>query len=210
MSNPTFGQALQALNLINAKDPAAERLTALYGSGILSDLLEADLSRVSRDAVRAALKLGTLVPDVFRLTVDYGQTLEQMIADGKYDCKDDDIMAKRFPIKDNGIMEFEGRYFHFNRDISSENAIKEIEAADPKNPWAAAKIEHVLSHGKIFPEEQRKFPIIGLGSVAKVRGRRYVPVLYKACSLRHLYLNWFVYDWNPFYRFLAVRKVSAS
>ena len=60
MSKATFGQALQALNLIHAKDPTAERLTALYNSGILADVLDADLSKVERDAVRAALKLGSI------------------------------------------------------------------------------------------------------------------------------------------------------
>ncbi len=148
--------------------------------------------------------------DVFRLTVDYGQSLEEMIAAGSYDWWNDDITAKRFPIKGNGVVEFEGRYFYFNRDISSENATKEIEAADPKNPWSAAKIEHVLSHGKTFPEEQRKFPIIGLGSVAGVHGRRYVPVLFEDDSKRGLHLIWFGRGWGPVYRFLAVRKVSAS
>src|SRR5438552_3599490 len=107
----------------------------------------------------------------FYLWVDYGQSLEEMIVAGNYDWKNDDITAKRFPITDKGVVEFEARYFHFNRDISSENAIKEIEATDTANPWSTAEIEHVLSHGKTFPEEQRKFPIIGLGSVAEVGGR---------------------------------------
>lgn len=154
--------------------------------------------------------LETLVPDIFQLTVDYSQSLEQMIAAGRYDWKNSDITAKRFPITGKGAMEFEARYFHFNRDISSENAIKEIEAADTANPWSAAKIEHVLSHGKTFPEEQRKFPIIGLGSVAEVDGRRRVPYLDGGDSGRGLRLRWFDVVWSPVCRFLAVRKVSVS
>jgi len=200
MSNPSFGQALQALNLINAKDPTAERLTALYESGILSDILDADLSKVERQAVRTALGLGILVRDVFRLTVDYGQSLEQMIDAGHYDWVNSDITAKRFPIEGKGVVEFEGRYFHFNRGISSENAIKEIEAAS----WKPAKIEHVLSHGKTSPEEQHKFPIIGLD------GDRRVPVLGRGGSGRDLNLGWFGRGWDPFARFLAVREVSGS
>lgn len=167
---------------------------------------------------KAQLKEGVLSPestphitsDTFYLTVDYGLSLEQMIAAGQYDWKNDDITEKRFPIKDGGIMEFEACHFHFNRNISSENAIKEIEAADSKNPWSAAKIEHVLSHGKTFPEEQRKFPILGLGSVAKVDGDRYVPGLDEDGSGRGLGLSWFGGGWGSIGRFLAVRKVSAS
>ena len=154
--------------------------------------------------------IASLVAGIFRLTVDYSQSLEQMTAAGRYDWKNDEITSKRFPITGKGVVEFEGRYFHFDRNISSENAIKEIEAEDTANPWSPAKIEHVLSHGKTFPEEQRKFPIVGLGSVALVYGRRCVPVLHEGGSGRYLYLNWFDDDWDPVCRFRAVRKVSAS
>jgi hypothetical protein len=43
------------------------------------------------------------------------------------------------------------------------------------------------------------------GSVAKVNGNRNVPELNKDGSERNLNLNWFDNDWNPIYRFLAVR-----
>jgi hypothetical protein len=148
--------------------------------------------------------------DVFRLTVDYGQSLERMIDAGQYDWKNDDITTKRFPTTEKGIVEFEGRYFHFNQNISSESAVEEIESADTANPWSPAKIEHLLSHGKTFPEEQRKFPIIGLGSVAWIGGGRGVPALREVDSKRNLSLNWSGYGWLPISRFLAVRKVSAS
>lgn len=147
---------------------------------------------------------------LFRLTVDYTQSLEQMVAAGRYDWVNSDITAKRFPIVGEGIVEFDARYFHFNRSISSENAVKEIESADTANPWMPAEIEHTLSHGKTFPDEQRKFPIVGLGSVAKVRGYRGVPCLSKGGSRRRLFLDWWYDVWDPGYRFLAVRKVSVS
>ncbi len=144
--------------------------------------------------------------DIFRLTIDYSLTLEQIIATGQYDWKNDDITAKRFPIKGDGIVEYEARYFHFNRNISSEDAVKEMEAAG----WQPAKIEHALSHGKTFPDEQRKFPIIGLGSVAEVSCSRGVPCLRGSVSERRLGLDWWGDVWSPDYRFLAVRKVSVS
>lgn len=43
------------------------------------------------------------------------------------------------------------------------------------------------------------------GSVAKIDGNRNVPYLNKDDSNRKLNLNWFDNDWNPVYRFLAVR-----
>lgn len=45
------------------------------------------------------------------------------------------------------------------------------------------------------------------GSVAKVNGNRNVPYLNKNGSKRNLNLNWWNDDWNPDYRFLAVRHV---
>lgn len=144
--------------------------------------------------------------DTFRLTVDYGQTLDQMIAVGRYDWKNSDITAERFSIEGNGIVEFEARYFHFDRNISSESAIVAMKEAG----WEPAKIEHVFAHGKTFPEEQCKFPVIGLGSVAEVSGDRLVPGLGSVGSERNLNLDWFDDDWNPVCRFVAARKVSAS
>jgi hypothetical protein len=129
-----------------------------------------------------------------------------MVAAGNYDWKNDDLTAKRFPIVGKGKVEFEDTIFHFDRDISSEDAVKEILAADPKNPWEPAKIENILAYGAKNPEEQRKFPIIGLGSVGGVRGDRRVPYLHGNASKRSLYLLWWVDDWGAFYRFLGVRK----
>ena len=148
-----------------------------------------------------------LLYDVFRLMVDYGQSLEQMIDAGRYDYANNDITTKRFPIKGEGKVEFEGRYFHFNRTTSSKNAIAAMKEAG----WEPANIEHLLVLGEKYPDEQRKFPIIGLGSVAKVYGNRSVPVLNKDDSERHLYLPWFDRDWSGPCRFLAVRnKASAA
>lgn len=148
-----------------------------------------------------------LLYDVFRLMVDYGQSLEQMIDAGRYDYANNDITTKRFPIKGEGKVEFEGRYFHFNRTTSSKNAIAAMKEAG----WEPANIEHLLVLGEKYPDEQRKFPIIGLGSVAKVHGYRPVPYLDRRDSKRSLYLLWFVSAWNGYCRFLAVRnKASAA
>ena len=209
MSKATFGQAFQALNLIHAKDPSSERLGALYGSGILSDLLD-PAACLDRDAIRIALKLGVVMPEQIVLSVDYGQTLEQMIAAGYYDWTNSDITQARFPIVGDGVQQFEAKIFHFDCNISSEKAVKEIETADIANPWEPGKIEHTLSFGTKFPEEQRKYPIIGLGSVAKISGLRSVPSLDGDGTERGLGLGWWDFDWFGFCRFLAVRKLSSA
>ena len=100
------------------------------------------------------------------ITVDYGLPLEHMIAAGRYDWIDDDITAERFPVKGEGVAEFETKLFRFDV-VSSGNAIKEIEAQG----WQAAGIEHLLSFGAANPDEQRKYPIVALGSIGRGRWR---------------------------------------
>jgi len=146
-----------------------------------------------------------LVPaGIFRLAVDYGKLLAEMIAAGRYDWKNSDITARRFPIEGKGVVEFEARYFHPDYTISSDDAIATMNAG-----WEPAKIEHILALGATFPDEQRKFPIVGLGSVAEVDGSRVVPCLSKDGSRRGPGLSWWGLDWDSDCRFLAVRKVSA-
>lgn len=146
----------------------------------------------------------------FLVRVDYAQSLDAMIAAGRYDWKNDYITAKRFKLEGDGNVEFESCLFHFDRYIESPDAVKAIEAADKDNPWSPGKIEHVLSFGAFFPEEQRKYPIIALGSVATISGRRSVPVLWESGTGRNLDLPWWSSGWHDDYRFLAVRKVPAT
>ena len=187
-----------------------ERFQAVLGSGLVSDIFNPDAQIANRLAVRRALGLGALPSTLGRHIVDYSLDLEAMIAAGNYDWRDDDITAKRFPIVGEGRVEFEDTIFHFDRDISSENAVKEIVGADTNNPWEPAKIENTLAYGAKNPEEQRKYPIIGLGSVGKVNGNRSVPYLYGGSSERGLHLGWWDDGWDSSYRFLAVRKVKKS
>lgn len=58
-------------------------------------------------------------------TIDFGQTFEAMIAAGKCDWKDDAITARKFPIEGTGIKTFRNKLFHFDRSISSEDAVAE-------------------------------------------------------------------------------------
>jgi hypothetical protein len=47
-----------------------------------------------------------------------------------------------------------------------------------RNFWKPARIEGLLAYGVKNPNEQRQYPIVGLGSFAGVLGSRYVPYLY--------------------------------
>jgi hypothetical protein len=142
------------------------------------------------------------------ITVDYTKSLEEMIAAGRYDWVNRDITPSRFPIVGTGVAEFETKVFHFDRYISSEDAVTAIKADDTQNPWEQpAKIEALLAYGAKNPDEQRQYPIIGLGSVARVRSGRRVPGLGLIDAERDLGLGWWGSDWRAHHRFLAVRKV---
>lgn len=205
MQQPTFGQAGHTLTIIAAQNPDQGHLKTLH-DGYLSDLVQAIVtgSLPDREIFRTALGLGPLF---IYLAVDCGRTLEEMIAAGKYDWKNDDITSKNFPITGTGKDEWEFELVHPNRDISTTDAQKETaKGSDPANPWMDAKIEHLLAYGEAFPETQRKFPIVALGSVAEVDGDRYVPYLREDASERDLSLRWIGRAWNSRFRFLRVRK----
>jgi hypothetical protein len=144
------------------------------------------------------------------VAIDYGTSLQDMIAAGRYDWVNSDITPKRFPIVGTGIVEFEPKVFHFDRYISSEDAVAAIVADNKQNPWEPAKIEALLAYAAKNPDEQRQYPIIGLGSVARVDGDRSVPCLGLDVAGRGLNLLWWDYDWEDFCRFLAVRKLSSA
>lgn len=128
--------------------------------------------------------------------------LQRLIAAGKYDYVNPNINNDKFPVPENFILSEEPKVFHFNRDISSEDVAKEME----KEGYEPAMIWDLLDYGAKNPEEQRKYPIVGLGSVGEVHGRRRVPYLCGSDSGRSLDLGWWDDDWNAHYRFLGVRK----
>jgi len=138
--------------------------------------------------------------------VDYTKTVDQAIADGEYGWKNSDITAKHFPISPEMIgtkVEISGKLFHFNRGMSSEDVIKEMD----KDGYRPAVLMEALALAAAYPELQRKFPIIALGSVRHGSdGFRWVPCLRVDGRSRRLSLDYFDDDWNASCHFLGVRK----
>lgn len=207
----TAGQAKHSLVILEQQGLSADNYKTLH-DGYLADLAKAAKAGTlpDRKIFREMLKLGPIMTDTFRFAVDYDRGLALMIDDGHYDWKNGDITPERFPIKGKGIVEFEGCLVHFGRGTESAANVKAIEEADQVDPWSAGAIEHLLAFGAKFPQEQRKFPIIALGSVVSINGNRCVPELWWNGTERYLYLIWFDGRWFGTYRFLAVRKVSAA
>jgi hypothetical protein len=123
----------------------------------------------------------------------------------KYCWFDSDLDEKMFPHDPTTVGEWEWKLVHIDRDISSEDAKSAVEV----DGWSPAKAEHLLTFGAMFPEEQRKYPIVALGSVGEPDGRRLVLILDTDDSGRHLDLCGWCGDWHRIFRFLVVRKVQS-
>jgi hypothetical protein len=63
----------------------------------------------------SSMNTDTITDTDFITTIDFSQTLEQMIAAGKYDCTNPDIKADKFPIEGTGTKKFRNKVFHFVR-----------------------------------------------------------------------------------------------
>jgi hypothetical protein len=141
------------------------------------------------------------------IAVDYGMSLQNMIAAGHYDRTSDKITARRIPIVGSGIVKFQAKLHHFDRRISSEQAVKRLTRA---GVWEPAKIEHLLAFAAKNPAEQRNYPIVALGSVARVYLQRHVPFVDGDNSERDLELSWWSGYWFDHCRFLAVRNLASA
>lgn len=135
------------------------------------------------------------------VTVNYDSSLADMIAAGHYYYINRNITAERFPVKGSGSKELAVKLIHFNRRISSEGAVKEMN----KMGLRPATLEELLAFGAKYPDMQRGFPIVALGSSALVHHSRCVPYLDMA-SERVVHLDMWRNDWGDCTRFLAVRK----
>ncbi|HEY4476338.1 MAG TPA: hypothetical protein VI954_02465, partial [Candidatus Paceibacterota bacterium] len=94
----------------------------------------------------------------------------------------------------------------FNRYISTDEALRELD----KVGMRPAELHELLAFGEKYPDVQREFPIVALGSVwdDQIGYRCFVPYLHGNGLGRRLFLNWVEGDWREFYRFAAVRKAA--
>lgn len=98
--------------------------------------------------------------------------------------------------------EIEPEYVQIGRDVSNDAALAEID----KRGLRPCLPEELIVFGDAYPEEQRKFPIVALGSEASVCGDRYVAYLWHDDYGRHLSLYWVDGGWGGDYQCLAVCK----
>ena len=146
---------------------------------------------------------GVATQTLFTVTVDYSKTIEDMVKSGRYDWFNDNITSKNFPTKRAGKTEIIVELVHFNRNIGTDEALKKLD----RMGYRPVELHELLAFGEKYPEIQREFPIVALGSVWRDScGYRALPWLGGRGSRRHLDLSWRAHDWSELCRFAAVRK----
>jgi hypothetical protein len=150
---------------------------------------------------------GISVPDGCEIiSVDYALKLIDAITAAAFDWKNDDIVEKNFPNQahETGEQNLTVKLYHFGKDMSSEDVVSAMD----KDGFRPATLRELLAYAVKNPDEQRKYPIVGLGSVWGHGGHRSVPYLDLGGGGRELGLGWWSDGWYGRCRFLAVRKSS--
>ncbi|MFH1611493.1 MAG: hypothetical protein ABIA83_02745 [Patescibacteria group bacterium] len=169
----------------------------------LAELIAQDkVGRVTRENLQRFL--ASLDGDTgYTVLVDYRKTIEQMVSAGRYDWSDGNINSVNFPVNGTGVATITPELVHLNKKASSEEALAHKEA----NGLRPATIEELLAFGATYPDVQREFPVVALGSSWVDRdGHRRAPYLDGDGSERELSLDWYGSGWFEGCRFLAVRK----
>ena len=195
-----------AIREAGGSDEDIHRLVTPEGAGALRKMarvaaLRGECEVVTTDKLAATEHQPT--PSTYPVTVDYTQTLEQMIAAGRYDKQNRDITQEHFPLQGSGQIEVELHLVHLNRDASTDSVLAELD----RRGLRPATLAELLAFGAKHPNLQKEFPIIALGSVWRHwGGSRGVACLAGWGGERSLSLDWLGHDWGRCCRFLAVRK----
>jgi hypothetical protein len=144
------------------------------------------------------------VVTTYPVTIDYRKSLDEMVKAGRYGYTNPAITSEHFPIQGEGEVPTELVFVHFDRNIESDGAVAELN----KMGLEPARLEHACAFGEKYPDVQKEFPIVFLGSVwADASGNRHVPYLDGWSGGRGLGLSGWSGGWGRRCRFAAVRKV---
>jgi hypothetical protein len=131
------------------------------------------------------------------VTVDYRQTLEQMIAAGGYDHVNRHITQSSFPVAPGGDAERELTLVHIGRVVSTDELMHELEDLAVRS----GRIEELLAFGAAYPQAQRQYPIVAVGALDEYHRR---PFLWGSPRVRHHDLRFDEKIWGGNIRFLTV------
>ena len=139
----------------------------------------------------------------FKVNVDYSQSLSVMIEAGKFDRVSEACTSKNFPVEGEGQVDVDVVIVHLDRHATTTG---EVEAELDKRGLRPARIEELLALGTAYPDLQREYPIVALGSGCVLGVDGIVPVLFRDVDRRELSLDYYEDEWERHCRFAAVRK----
>ena len=165
--------------------------------------LRGECEVIGADNSASATSQSTAVLSTYPVTVDYSRSMEQMVAAGEYNTKNDNITQEHFPLQGSDQIEVELHLVHLNRDASTDSVLAELD----RRGLRPAILAELLAFGAKHPNFQKEFPIIALGSVwQNWGGYRSVACLGSWGGARSRSLGWVAGGWSGCCRFLAVRK----
>ncbi|MEE4452186.1 hypothetical protein [Novosphingobium resinovorum] len=186
-------------------------MTLDFQSPALNDEQIAALVRLlgGPDEVRRMLSGDTGIAQF--ATIPGSLSFEERVARGSYGWRHPDLTEASFPLAGldadddahDDRREVEQKLFHFNRNVSSEDAAQLIVEAG----FEPAAIADILAFGEAAPHVQCRHPVVGLGSVATIEGKASAPTLWFDGTRRTLDVLWLDGDWHRNYRFLGVRRI---
>jgi len=187
-----YSEITATLEVLDAQGVTREDLISVRKSRTLAKKI-AEVIMASKQKVR----------ETYKVVVDYGKSLAEMILLGNYGWFNDDINSKNFPLQGTGAQESELVLVHLNQSATSKEVLESLDSQG----LAPAQFVHLLAFGAAYPELQRQFPIIALGSsFVDGHGDRGYPYLYCHGSRRRLCLYWGGDGHRGLCRFLAVGK----
>lgn len=139
----------------------------------------------------------------FPVSVNYDLPLREAIDAGNYQGVNVSITSENFPSTRHGQAEVDIVLLRYDGRMASEEVLARLD----KDGYRPAELPEFLAFGATYPEVQRQFSVVGLGSAWKDRkGYRNVPCLYEASEARYLDLHWWDDGWYSHSRFAAIRK----
>lgn len=139
----------------------------------------------------------------FTVLVIYDDPRWREIRRDSYAYVNSDLKPEHFPISGRGTSEVMMEYVTFDHEPATYEVLDEIKRCGLRCPDRAEAESFLDTH----PEEQKKFPVIGLDGFDLARDScRSVAYVNARGGERYLHFAWLNYRWFQDCRFLAVRK----
>lgn len=198
---------IEAVLMLGGSDDDLRRIVTQKGLAVeIAKVIMAKAMATIQPITQVAAVAAKEVSAVFKAMVEYAQPTYEDLKTA-FDWVDSDYRAAKFEAIDRckGVARVAGEltlhYVHLGRDASTDEILAEMDRLG----FRPALYEELLAFGRQYPDEQRKYPVVALGSTWVISsGRRGVAVLFGGGSGRYLSLGWYGVGWGGGCRFLAV------